>query len=113
YDGQFNPPAPVARVSLRVHANGKIVTDVPMLIDSGADVTLLPRARVDDHLGATRVARVIPLPGARRRPLGIGPGRDQFESILWPSPSANCFEKNMARPRSHDLDQGCRCIPCH
>src|SRR5215471_3303076 len=54
YDaGQFNPPAPVATVSLRDSASGKTVTDVPMLIDSGADVTLLPRTRVDELAIAT------------------------------------------------------------
>ena len=40
----FNPPAPVAKVSLRDLTNGKIVSDVPMLIDSGADVSLVPEA---------------------------------------------------------------------
>jgi len=45
--GLFNPPAPLARVSLRNRLSGRIVHDVPMLIDSGADVTLLPRASVD------------------------------------------------------------------
>jgi hypothetical protein len=61
YDGQFDPPAPVARVSLRVLANGKTATDVPMLIDSGADVTLLPRARVDELAIATDQDRVYEL----------------------------------------------------
>jgi|SRR5262245_32887574 len=44
----FNPPAPLARVSLRNRANGNTVSDVPMLIDTGADMTLLPQARVDE-----------------------------------------------------------------
>jgi len=48
YDSaRFNPPAPVATVSLRNLANGKTVIDVPMLIDSGADITMLPQAHVD------------------------------------------------------------------
>ena len=47
-----NPPAPVARVSLR---NGELVVDVPLLLDSGADVTLLPRNAVD-RLGVQLVA---------------------------------------------------------
>jgi hypothetical protein len=38
----FDPPAPVAFLTLRNPANNVIVTNVPMLIDSGADVTLLP-----------------------------------------------------------------------
>jgi hypothetical protein len=43
YEGEhFTPPAPVARVALRNPKSGKAVQDVPMLIDSGADVTLVP-----------------------------------------------------------------------
>jgi len=53
YDDQFfNPPAPLARVTLRDSATGKTVSDVPMLIDSGADVTLIPQQSVT-RLGAT------------------------------------------------------------
>jgi hypothetical protein len=47
YDDQFfNPPAPLARVTLRNSQEGKTVSDVPMLIDSGADVTLIPQQSV-------------------------------------------------------------------
>jgi hypothetical protein len=43
YDSEaFDPPAPLARVSLRSPENGSVVDNVPMLIDSGADVTLIP-----------------------------------------------------------------------
>ncbi len=45
YDAFHDPPAPVARVTLR--DGGKVVPDVPLLIDSGADVTLLPRTAVE------------------------------------------------------------------
>ena|SRR5712692_3961074 len=49
YDSnQFDPPAPLARVSLRVPDGDKAVTDVPMLIDSGADLTLIPEGSVAD-----------------------------------------------------------------
>ena len=47
YDDTFSPPAPIARVSLRHRGSGRTVPDVPMLIDSGADVTLIPRSSVD------------------------------------------------------------------
>jgi hypothetical protein len=50
-DHFFNPPAPPARVTLRNSADGKTVSDVPMLIDSGADVTLIPQPSVT-QLGA-------------------------------------------------------------
>jgi len=44
YDAtQFEPPAPVARVTLRNPGTGVSISDVPMLLDSGADVTLIPR----------------------------------------------------------------------
>ena len=45
-DSRFAPPAPVARVSLRHPERGESIADVPMLIDSGADATLLPRSAV-------------------------------------------------------------------
>lgn len=40
----FNPPAPLAQVSLRNPQNTQTLAHVPMLIDSGADVTLIPSA---------------------------------------------------------------------
>jgi len=44
YDGQqFDPPAPVARVIVRTPDHARTVPDVTMLIDSGADVTLIPQ----------------------------------------------------------------------
>jgi hypothetical protein len=42
----FSPPAPVARVTLRAPGTGSIVSDVPMLLDTGADVTLIPKSSV-------------------------------------------------------------------
>jgi hypothetical protein len=45
YDGtRFDPPAPLAHVNLRNPETGAVLPEVPMLLDSGADVTLLPRA---------------------------------------------------------------------
>jgi hypothetical protein len=42
----FAPPAPLAKVILRNSASGAALPDVPMLLDSGADVTLVPREHV-------------------------------------------------------------------
>jgi hypothetical protein len=43
YDTEnFDPPAPVAFVTLRNPATGVSLPDVPMLMDTGADATLLP-----------------------------------------------------------------------
>lgn len=39
----FDPPAPVDRVTLRNPATGASVRDIPMILDTGADVTLIPR----------------------------------------------------------------------
>jgi hypothetical protein len=41
-DHFFHPPAPLVRVTLRNSQDGETVSNVPMLIDSGADVTLVP-----------------------------------------------------------------------
>jgi len=47
YDGvRFTPPAPLARVALRRLEGQPSVSDVPMLIDSGADVSLLPKSAI-------------------------------------------------------------------
>jgi hypothetical protein len=47
YDAtQFDPPAPLARVTLRHPDTGAIWDDVLMLLDSGADITLVPQAAV-------------------------------------------------------------------
>ncbi len=44
YEGQqFDPPAPVARVTIRALDGVRGLPDVAMLIDSGADVTLIPQ----------------------------------------------------------------------
>ena len=46
-DSRFDPPAPIARVSLRNPESHGTITDVPMLIDSGSDLTLLPAVFVE------------------------------------------------------------------
>ena len=40
----FSPPAPLARVTLRDPESEATVSDVPMLVDTGADVTLIPQS---------------------------------------------------------------------
>lgn len=39
----FNPPAPVTNVTVLDPESGAIASDVPMLIDTGSDVTLFPK----------------------------------------------------------------------
>ena len=56
YDAShFDPPAPVARVTLRNPYSGATLSDVQLLLDTGADVTLLPRAAVE-RLGVPLLA---------------------------------------------------------
>ncbi len=45
---QFEPPAPLARVTLHNPDTGAIWSDVPMLLDSGADITLIPQTAVSE-----------------------------------------------------------------
>ena len=48
YDSSgFDPPAPVARVMLRDPTSGASLAEVLLLIDTGADITLLPQAAVE------------------------------------------------------------------
>lgn len=43
YDSvKFDPPAPLARVTLRNPGTGIVLEDVPMLPDTGSDATLIP-----------------------------------------------------------------------
>src|SRR3954464_13093686 len=47
YDSKaFRPPAPVALVVVRSPGNGRTAVDVPLLIDSGADVSCLPQVAI-------------------------------------------------------------------
>ena len=47
YDTEnYNPPAPVAYVTLRNPTTGEILPNVPCLIDTGSDTTLLPSEAV-------------------------------------------------------------------
>lgn len=49
YDSEnFSPPAPVAYVTLRNPATGDVLINVPMLIDTGADTSLVPSEAVEN-----------------------------------------------------------------
>lgn len=43
----FDPPAPIALVEIRNRGTGQTIANVPMLMDTGADVTLVPQAALD------------------------------------------------------------------
>jgi len=58
YDSSsFDPPAPIANVTLRNPDNAAPLVDTALLVDTGADVTLLPRALVE-QIGVPLVADV-------------------------------------------------------
>ena len=44
----FRPPAPVASVTVRSPVSGRTVSNVLLLLDSGADVSFLPRGAMAD-----------------------------------------------------------------
>lgn len=47
YNGvRFDPPAPLAIVTVKSEPSDVRIPDVPMLLDTGADVSLLPRSLV-------------------------------------------------------------------
>ncbi len=49
YDSRnYNPPAPVAYVTLRNSATGAVISNVPMLMDTGADASLLPSQAIEE-----------------------------------------------------------------
>lgn len=59
YDAKnFDPPAPVAYVTIRHPATGSSISDVPLLMDTGADVSLLPRESVE-HIGIAPIADIL------------------------------------------------------
>jgi hypothetical protein len=54
----FDPPAPLARVTLRNPQNANNISEVLMLLDSGADVTLIPSLSTNE-LGLTADADTV------------------------------------------------------
>ena len=53
YDAaRFDPPAPLALVIVKSEHLGIVIRDVPMLLDTGADVSLIPRSQVATLLSA-------------------------------------------------------------
>jgi hypothetical protein len=60
---QYDPPAPLARVSLRNTSGGQVLRDVPMLLDWGADVTLVPRQAADSVQAPVAAGKTYELEG--------------------------------------------------
>jgi hypothetical protein len=70
----FNPPAPLARVTLRNPETGAVWEEVPMLLDWGADATMIPQSATG-FLGLTLV------PGRELEMMGFD-GHKSFASIV-------------------------------
>ena len=75
YDAvNFSPAAPVARIDLRDGASGKVCANVAMLLDSGADVTLLPRDcinRLQMPIDPSQVYDLMGFDGARSSAVAV------------------------------------------
>jgi len=46
YDESFEPPAPTAKIAVRNIETGERIKDVLVLLDTGSDISLLPRSSV-------------------------------------------------------------------
>jgi hypothetical protein len=60
---QFDPPAPIAKVIVRTLDRARTVLDVAMLIDSGSDMTLIPRVCADQLELSSEIVEHIRLQG--------------------------------------------------
>jgi predicted aspartyl protease len=49
YNQQFQPPAPFVHVTIRTPRGEQMVADVPALLDTAADITVVP-GRISDEL---------------------------------------------------------------
>ena len=47
YDGTFDPPAPIAEIVLRNAQTGERSPEIKMLLDTGADISLLPLKTIE------------------------------------------------------------------
>ena len=89
YDAsRYDPPAPVAIVTLRRSSGDGSAPDVPLLIDTGADITFLPRSAVG-------LLGIIPESGVRYELIGFDgtplmPWSWTCSSVTKPSEVATC-----------------------
>ncbi len=75
YDSEkFSPPAPVASVTISHPVTGALLSDVLLLMDTGADVTLIPREAIE-KLG------IEPVPGVTYELQGFD-GSIQFSEVV-------------------------------
>src|SRR2546429_6318048 len=71
---RFSPPAPVGAIDLRNAATGRMWANVPMLLDTGADLTLLPRESVNQlqiPIDPSQVYELMGFDGARSTAIAV------------------------------------------
>src|SRR5437867_13259465 len=75
YDtARYSPPAPVGTIELRYPATGGVQANVLMLLDTGADVTLLPRECVNQlrvPIDPSQVYELIGFDGTRSTAVAV------------------------------------------
>src|SRR6266851_891190 len=75
YDSvRFSPPAPVGGIELRNPATGRVWANVPMLLDTGADVTLLPQECVNQlqiQIDPSQAYELMGFDGTRSTAIGV------------------------------------------
>ena len=78
YDGQlYQPPAPVASLTLRtLDGRSQTLANVPAILDTGADVTLLPRWAIEQ-------LRLIPLTDDSIKLAGFDGSTNSAELVEW------------------------------
>ncbi len=48
FDRSYDPPAPIAKIAIRTTESGKRLRDLEMLLDTGSDITLVPKERLHE-----------------------------------------------------------------
>lgn len=61
YSDSYDPPAPVAQIKLRNSVDLNVISNVPMLLDTGSDITLLPKIFCDEIGAAVSTTKFLEL----------------------------------------------------
>lgn len=75
YDQNYSPPAPIALTTWRHSETGGMVANIPMLLDTGADATIVPRV-VAGQL------RVSPIPDQKYELMGFDGNRSLAPVVI-------------------------------
>ncbi len=46
FDASYDPPAPIEKIAIKTSESGERLRDVKMLLDTGSDITLLPKTNL-------------------------------------------------------------------